>query len=232
MIALIDEAEKLWAAQLLGDRPDFASRNPLHVHLRQRRNQRPLRSLIALEQLGGEPPAAILRNPQLELADPGDQGPAVIARSVAQTARRPLALLRSQRFGHLDFEHLLKRRPHQCPEKLLIPRQKRFHVDRPRLTLPLGHGVHPRQRIPVIATSPAYHDHSPHRILLKLPDATDRYHHGGKGAASGPIPRLRYPLKPDGPSGRRLLANSAFVVQLSREAWGRTPGSADGQNMW
>ena len=33
------------------------------------------------------------------------------------------------------------------PGVLLVLRQKGFDVDRPRFTLPLGHGVHPRQRI-------------------------------------------------------------------------------------
>jgi hypothetical protein len=135
------------AAQLLGDRPDLAGRNALHVHLRQRRHQRPLRALIPFEQLGREPSGAVLRNPQLELADPRDQRPAVIARPVALPARCPLALLGAQRLGHLGFEHLLQRRPHQRPQKLLVPRQKGFDVNCPRLTFPLGHGVHPRQRI-------------------------------------------------------------------------------------
>jgi len=36
-------------------------------------------ALIALEQLGREPSGSILRYPQLQFADPRDQGPAVIA---------------------------------------------------------------------------------------------------------------------------------------------------------
>ena len=39
---------------------------------------------------------------------------------------------------HLRFEHLLQRRPHQRPQKLLVLPQKGFDVDRPRFTLPLG----------------------------------------------------------------------------------------------
>ena len=85
-------SRKAVAAQLLGDRLHFAGRNPLHVHLRQRRHQRPLRALIAFEQLGRKPPGSILRYPQLQLADPRDQGPPVIARPVALSARRPFAL--------------------------------------------------------------------------------------------------------------------------------------------
>ena len=37
-------------AQLLGDRLDLPGRDPLHVHLGQRRHQRLLRALVALEQ--------------------------------------------------------------------------------------------------------------------------------------------------------------------------------------
>ena len=47
--------------KLLGDRLHFAGRNPLHGHLRQRRHQRPLRTLIPFEQLGREPPASLSR---------------------------------------------------------------------------------------------------------------------------------------------------------------------------
>ena len=53
------------------------------------------------------------------------------------------------RHGHLPEREIMtgQRRPHQRPQKLLVLRQKRFDVDRPRFTLSLGHGVHPRQRI-------------------------------------------------------------------------------------
>jgi hypothetical protein len=74
------------AAEFLGDRliPAFAGAGscgskPLHVYLRQRRHQRPLGALIAFEQFGQEPSGAILRHAQLELADPDDQRPPVIA---------------------------------------------------------------------------------------------------------------------------------------------------------
>ena len=115
--------------------------------LRQRRHQRPLRALVALKQLRREPPGAVLWHPQLEFANPGDQRPPVIARPVTLPLRCPLALLGAQCLGHLNFEHLLQRRPHQSPQKLLVLPQKGFDVDRPRFTLPLGHGLHPRQRI-------------------------------------------------------------------------------------
>ena len=59
--------------QLLGDRIHFAGRHALHVHLRERCNERLLRTLLTLEQLGGEPTLPVLRNPQFDLADPRDQ---------------------------------------------------------------------------------------------------------------------------------------------------------------
>jgi hypothetical protein len=98
---------------------------------------------VPFEQLGREPPGAVLRNPQLELANPRDQRPPVIARPVTLPLRCPLALLGAQCLGHLSFEHLLQRRPHQRPQELLVRPQKRFDVDRAGLTLPFGHGVHP-----------------------------------------------------------------------------------------
>jgi len=59
----------------------------------------------------------------------------------------PFALLGAEHLRHLRFEHLLQRRPHQRPQKLLVCTHKGFDVNRPRFTLSPGHGVHPRQRI-------------------------------------------------------------------------------------
>ena len=44
-------------------------RDALHIHLRQRRNERLLRAGVALEQFRREPSPSVLGNPQLELAD-------------------------------------------------------------------------------------------------------------------------------------------------------------------
>src|SRR5580700_5274353 len=54
------------AAQFLGDRLHLPCRDPLHIHLRQRRHQRLLGALVAFEELGGEPSIAILRHPQFK----------------------------------------------------------------------------------------------------------------------------------------------------------------------
>ena len=77
------------AAQLLGDRLHLSGRDPLHIHLGQRGDQRLLGALVAFEQLGREPAVAILRHAQLELADAGDEGARVIAGAIA--AGRPCA---------------------------------------------------------------------------------------------------------------------------------------------
>ncbi len=61
------------AAELLGDRLDLPGRDALHVHLRQGGHQRPLRALVTLKQLGREATLPVLRHPQLELANPGDE---------------------------------------------------------------------------------------------------------------------------------------------------------------
>jgi hypothetical protein len=53
-------------AQLLGDCLDLAGRDPLHIHLGQRRHQRLLRALPTLEQFRRETAAPILRHPQLQ----------------------------------------------------------------------------------------------------------------------------------------------------------------------
>src|SRR3546814_6335850 len=82
------------AAQLFGDRLYLARRNALDIHLGQRRHQRLLRPLVALEQLGREAPGTVLRHPQLQLADPRHQRARVMPRTVAEP--RIAALARSE----------------------------------------------------------------------------------------------------------------------------------------
>ena len=65
---LVDGREGV-AAQLLGDGLDLPARDALDVRLGERRHERLLGALIAFEQLGREAAVAILRHPQLELAD-------------------------------------------------------------------------------------------------------------------------------------------------------------------
>lgn len=98
------------AAQLFRDRLDLAGRHALHIHLRQRRNQRPLRALVALEQLGREAALPVQRNPELQLADARHQRATVVTRAVAKTLRRALSLRGSERLVHLGLENFLHHR--------------------------------------------------------------------------------------------------------------------------
>jgi hypothetical protein len=127
-------------AQLLGDGLDLPCRDTLHIHLGQRSHQGTLGALIALEQLGGEPPLPILRHPQLQLADPGDQRAIVIARAVAEPLRRALALGRAQGLVHLGFQHLLQHRAYHRAQAIGAFGKKRLDCGAGRSIVNLGHG--------------------------------------------------------------------------------------------
>jgi hypothetical protein len=142
------------AAQLLGDRLHLARRNALHIHLRQGGDERPLGALVALEQLGGEAAVAILRNPELQLADAGNQRAPVRAGAVAKPLDRALALLGAQRLGHLRFQHLLHDGPNHLPQPIRIMQQKLFDGGAGGPTLSLGHGGVPsRESVTLNITS-------------------------------------------------------------------------------
>ena len=64
LIALIDEAKKLWPHSSSVIAFTLRVETPCTLHLRQRRHERPLRTLIALEQLSRKAARAILRHPQ------------------------------------------------------------------------------------------------------------------------------------------------------------------------
>jgi len=56
-----------------------------------------------------------------------------------------LALGGADRFGHFRLERGLNQRLHRRAHEILIPRQQSFQVNNFRLTLALGHGVHPHR---------------------------------------------------------------------------------------
>jgi hypothetical protein len=112
------------ADELLCDRLHLARGNTLYVHLRERGHQRLLRPLVALEQLGREPTLAILRHPQLDLADACHQVPRVVAGAVAEPAFDPLAFGRAKSIGHLLLEDFLQHRTDDRFKKILIRGQK------------------------------------------------------------------------------------------------------------
>src|SRR6516162_6208598 len=174
--SLVDRADRrgreVVAAQLLSNRLDFAGRNPLHVHLCQCGNQRPLRALVALEQFGREPALAILRHPQLELANPRDQGPVVIARAVAQTARCPLAPSRPPAPASSPLRAPPGAPSAPAPGGTPRPPPEGLSRRSSQTYLSCRSWCASSPKDPVTVQSPAYHDHLLHRILLNPPNAT------------------------------------------------------------
>jgi len=73
LIALIDEAEKLWPHSSSVIAFTLRVETPCSYISASARHQRPLRTLAALEQLGRKPPGAVLRHPQLGFANPRDR---------------------------------------------------------------------------------------------------------------------------------------------------------------
>src|SRR5215210_3409801 len=135
------------AAELLGDRLDLPGRDPLHIHLGKSCYQGSLRALISFEQLGREVTLPVLRDPQLKLANPGDQGAPVIAGAVADPLRRPFSLAGAERVGHFGFEHLLHHGTNHLAQPIRVRKQKLFDRGDRWLTFLLGHGGFPSKGI-------------------------------------------------------------------------------------
>ncbi len=131
------------AAQRLGHRLDLAGRHALHVHLGQRADQRLLRTLVALEQLGRKAPGAILRHPQLQRPHPGHPGARIIAAAIGQPRLGALPFLGPDRFRHLRFQRRLEQRLQRHLQEILVALQQLFDVNQFRLTFAFGHGVLP-----------------------------------------------------------------------------------------
>src|SRR5208282_1622598 len=219
--ALVDGGDgggrKGMAAQLLGDRLDLASRNALHIHLGQRRHQRLLGSLVALEKLGREPAVSVLRHAQLELANPGDERAGVVAGAIAEPSAGALALLSPERVGHLGFQHLLHDRPNDLPQPVRARREQIVDGGDRRLTLNLGHGGVPL-RESVTSTSPACHDRL--SLISDCAEPSARYFYG-PGSRRGAMeqrdsistPNLAALEDADANSGRVLL-DASFHQRL------------------
>jgi hypothetical protein len=141
-------------AQLLRDRLDLPGRHALHIHLRKRRHQGPLGTLVTLEQLGGEAAGTVLRNPKLKLADTGDKGAAVITRAIAQPLRCAFALRSAQRLFHLGLKHLLHHSADNVAQPVGVRNQNVFDGSAGGLTFSLGHGGVPsRESVTLNITS-------------------------------------------------------------------------------
>jgi Transposase domain (DUF772) len=126
--------------ELFRDRLDLPGRHTLHVHLRKRRHQGPLGTLVALEQFRREAAGPVLRNPQLKLADTGDKGAAVITRAITEALRRAFALRSAQRLLHLGLEHLLHHGADHFVQPVRVRQQNVFDGGAGGLTFSLGHG--------------------------------------------------------------------------------------------
>lgn len=126
------------AAQLFRYRLDLAGRHALHIHLRKRGHQGPLRTLVTLEKLGGEAAGPVLRNSQLKLADTGDKSAAIITRAIAEPLRCALAFRSTQSLVHLGLEHLLHHRPDHFVQTLRVRKQNVFDGGAGGLTFSLG----------------------------------------------------------------------------------------------
>src|SRR3954447_238872 len=104
-------------------------------------------------------PSRVLRHPQLELADPGDQGAAVVARAVAEPAGAALALGGAERVRHLGLRHLLQHRAHDLAPPVGVAFQQLLGGGDGKLSLGDGHGGAPRSWRR--QTPPACHDRLP-----------------------------------------------------------------------
>jgi hypothetical protein len=80
------------------------------------------RSKSAVEKL----PAAIARDPQLDLAHPGDQTAAVVARPVAAAPLATLSRPDSEQVRHLRLQDLLERLLDPGLEQILVLCNQRF----------------------------------------------------------------------------------------------------------
>ncbi|BCH05295.1 hypothetical protein MesoLj131b_72940 (plasmid) [Mesorhizobium sp. 131-2-5] len=142
------------AAQLFGDRFDLPGRHALHIHLRKRRHQGPLGTLVTLEQFRGEAARPVLRNPQFKLADPRDKGTAIVTRAIAETLRCAFALRGAQSLIHLGLEHLLHHRADHLVQAIRVRKQNVFDGSAGGLTFCLGHGGVPsRESVTLNITS-------------------------------------------------------------------------------
>lgn len=82
---------KAVATKLLLRLRDLPRRNPVHLHLHQRGNEWLFGLLVAFEQTGAEKTVPILRNPTLDPTDPLRQRLIIVAGTVAQPIKGPLA---------------------------------------------------------------------------------------------------------------------------------------------
>ena len=96
----------------------------------------------------------------------------VIAGPITEPGLGSLPLRRTKRLSHLGFQRRLDHRFHRGSEELRIARQQGFDIDDLALTLNLGHGVLPRQRVGDVRHHPHTMAARPQRILQNKTDST------------------------------------------------------------
>ena len=96
------------SAKLLGDCLHLPRRDALNVHLHQRRHERLLAALVALEHFRTELPTSFLRNTKFHLPNAGDEIATVVARSVPPPRAHAFVLFSAKMLRHFRFQHVLK----------------------------------------------------------------------------------------------------------------------------
>ena len=107
-------------AQLLGDPLHLARRHALNVLLRKSRNQRLLRTLVALEHRSREMTVAVLENTQLQRPHTGHRGAVSVPGAIAHTMSRALALRRSENHRHLALQNTLQIVAKALPDDVIV----------------------------------------------------------------------------------------------------------------
>jgi len=142
-MALIAEAEKLSAAEFLGDGLDLAGGDTLDIHFGKSRDQGLLRALVSLEELGGEAAVAVPGDAQFQLAHSSDKRAGIVAGPISETGLGPFTWFRAESVSHLRFQDLLHHFAHQVANEILIFGHEGFQTGVRCSTLLLGHGVRP-----------------------------------------------------------------------------------------
>jgi hypothetical protein len=101
-------AGDLQATKFASNLGDFASRDPLDVHLGDRQLEGPFATNAPLERLGIELDAASLRNGQLQRADARSKRLGLKSVGVAATLVGPFVRLGAERFAPLDLHRLVE----------------------------------------------------------------------------------------------------------------------------
>ena len=110
-------------------------------------------------------PSQVTRDPQFQLAHPGDKGTGVMAGPVSQALFGTFSRLGAQSIGHLRFKDPLHGLAHDLAQEILVFGNQRFEVGSGSGTLLSGHGV-----LPFFGVN-RHHSHTMTFSLVLLPRA-------------------------------------------------------------